>query len=740
MESPDIFQNYLKLLKSPVVPQGFPPELLYQLACTGAIAILSQNIRENLGSEEAAVSVLKEIVLHAAAERFRETALDALKEAALSGNPICRDALFQLAAVDLNPAALKILEQYDLSSPSFEFESVKYFLLKNKNDLLRIDPSLNELTRFYLAAPRSVQQEMQIIARIMLPNWGQIVDFLQDPKAENPEWEKIQSEYSLFSETEKELLIRQLLGQPVDARKLIADLFLQYDDPLLLQACLTNQLEPSCADQKALFYFLSDQWAQYEQYDLGYQWIRKAFSEGSDQLRNRLIRHGLKSGHTAWLEASEVSGNTDRSFHPVSFSQWESWVAKLIAQSNWDRLWQILPVAPVALVPDMIATLRRNNFEPKSEEERDFFRKLIQIDSELPPSIPVPFIRRFYNQTPQPFLLNLSRDHNYLAAAFLNGGIQFWNLTGRTSPSGSIEIPNLNSKAFCFGENGETLASAWSDNVIRIFRFPSGALLNKLPPTPAPVTNLFLSADNRRIYAIVQPNFLQAWGYPAGIPLYNLKLPGSQIIRSAVCPENNRLIFSDDRQSLFIFDIQKKQTVAEINPFPPQSVLDTTSELLTCVSLDQHITVWNLNSQMKLSEVQEANFNGKILSIAQLIPGEVAVFGSQSGECAACSLHSGKHLAAIHGNDPFSSLSTMRINTEDNQLYLADADGNITQWDLTLLMQTIRVYYPETIPNPEKLRSYQQKFSSPAVQKTILLMNTLFDWRTRFDIEVEFDD
>ena len=336
--------------------------------------------------------------------------------------------------------------------------------------------------------------------------------------------------------------------------------------------------------------------------------------------------------------------------------------------------------------------------------------------------------------------MNLSKDGNYLAAAFLNGDIRFWNLGDRTLSSGSLQIPNLSPKAFCFGENAETLASAWSDNVIRIFRFPSGVLLNKLPPTAAPVTNLFLSVDGRRIYATEQPNFLQAWGYPAGIPLDDIKLPGFQIIRSSVCPENNRLVFLDDHQSLFIFDIRKKQTVAEINPFPSQSVLDTSSELLTCVSLDQHITVWNLNSQMRLSDVQESGFSGKILSIAQLIPGEVAVFGSQIGECAVCSLHSGKHLAEIHSNDPFSSLSAMRINTQDNQLYLADSDGSITQWDLTLLRQTIGIFHPETIPNPEKMRTYQQKFSTPAVQKMIALMNTLFDWRTRYDIEVEFDE
>nr|MBP8964838.1 hypothetical protein [Flexilinea sp.] len=69
-----------------------------------------------------------------------------------------------------------------------------------------------------------------------------------------------------------------------------------------------------------------------------------------------------------------------------------------------------------------------------------------------------------------------------------------------------------------------------------------------------------------------------------------------------------------------------------------------------------------------------------------------------------------------------------------------DSDGSITQWDLTLLRQTIGIFHPETIPNPEKMRTYQQKFSTPAVQKMIALMNTLFDWRTRYDIEVEFDE
>ncbi|HOW07511.1 MAG TPA: hypothetical protein PLQ28_06740, partial [Flexilinea sp.] len=63
MDSSKIYRNYLELLKSPVVPQGFPTDQLYQFACTGAIASLSQDIRENPDSKtEAAVSALKEIV------------------------------------------------------------------------------------------------------------------------------------------------------------------------------------------------------------------------------------------------------------------------------------------------------------------------------------------------------------------------------------------------------------------------------------------------------------------------------------------------------------------------------------------------------------------------------------------------------------------------------------------------------------------------------------------------------
>ena len=731
---------FLELFKSPGIPAGYSRELLYRYATRGMIAMLTDVMRKN-PEDQTAVTTLYQIVLTAASEENRILALDSLSATAKTGSRTAIDNLYKLGLLERQPKAMAVLREEPFVHPDPQFESAKSFFLKNKPLSLSFDPTMNHLTDFYLSVSHAIQHEMRILATSFLPNWGMIAGLLSNPADESPEINRILLNYSDFSNHEKALLIHRATNGNGMTRALIPRLYLRYEDSTLLEASLEFDLEPSIPEEKTVFHFLSNQWNKYMNEDLDYRVIKKSYQTASENLRLRLVQSGLKSGHAGWLESVTDNIQTNTAYTPTDFSQWEEWIDNLIKQQGWERLWQILPGAPLALIPEAIKTLQETGFVPGTPEEQRFYENLAQICRDFPGSLPVPFIRQFYSPTSKPFNLEGSAEYRYLAAAFLNDGIQIWNLTDSRIPPKSIHIEGINPKSICFSNNSETLATLWSDNSIRVFRFPFDNLINRIQVGKFPVFNFFLSQDNRRIFILEQSGKLTCFGYPEGTPIYETTLQTGSILRALSVSDKDILLVIDDHHTLTAFDMQHKQILSRLPDFPSVQVLasESAGDFLTCVTTDQQITVWNLLSGRQISAVQPQFFNGRITSACEISSGSISAFGSQNGECAILSLKLGKCLAEIRGSAPFGLVSAIRTSHDHSHLYLADFNSSVSEWDLTLLNLATSILKAENCPNPEELNAIYQRYHSESVRKLIQLANAVFDWRSRFDIEIEYE-
>jgi WD40 repeat protein len=732
----------LWLLASPVIPRDFPPELLYRTACCGAVAVLSETVEKSSEEEQKiAVEILKRAVLQAAAENIQKLSLEALTRAASNHNIEAIRAIFDLAIQSQNENAIIVLDKYDFQLPFPEQNSTKYFILKNKAGLTAVDPDLFLLTKYFLNAPENVQQRLILSGKDTYPNWAKIAGFLQSLLKGDYAAGQILNDYGSFSEREKSLLIDTITTAFPSQNAIVADLFLRYGDPVSLNACLAYQILPQNRNQNALFFFLSEQWTLYSENDFEFRKIRNAFSEADDTLKRKLIEVSRKSGNVGWLREFDTSAQFHTDQSALSLSQWFELIHLLIENHNFQRLWEILPIVPLCYTQDIFKTLKSVAFSPENSEEKAFFLQIGSLFNTNPVRIPVPLAQRYYTQKTKPIQLCLNSASDHLAAAFLNDSIQVWNIKDRRIPPMILNGGNSGFRSISFSNEGSYLAAADYDNGVQIFQIPSGKMIKRIQAHKNPVTGLFISNDDKKMFTVDNTGVGSIWGFPHGTKISEFDCHLESIIRLAYNPETGQIILISRNGNLTIFDPQKNQRTTSFMTIPDNLILGQNNRngLITCVSSNNQVSCWNLVSERPITETIIPDISGRILSALDIVSGETCVFGSQSGKCEIYELFSGRKLVDIRNNEKAAAVSALQINSDHSSLFLAGMDGEITRWDLTLFNWFTRSFKILKIPSMKQIDDFAHQYKTQPVANALELMKTILEWRCRFDIEIEFE-
>jgi hypothetical protein len=97
-------------------------------------------------------------------------------------------------------------------------------------------------------------------------------------------------------------------------------LFIQHDDAAARQLALDLGHAPRDPIQRALFFFLAEQWDRYEKLDFHHTLIGTAYESASPSLRKRLLSHSRYAGQLEWLQT--LSG-------AIARAGWASWMISI---------------------------------------------------------------------------------------------------------------------------------------------------------------------------------------------------------------------------------------------------------------------------------------------------------------------------------------------------------------------------------------------------------------------------
>ncbi len=173
-----------------------------------------------------------------------------------------------------------------------------------------------------------------------------------------------------------------------DATDALFEAFLRHDNSLALDRIRARGLLPRDLGKRALFFFLTDQWAQYEALDFDMSLLREAFHHGGKRLRSRISRHARKA---ARLELVELVAGVRHKRHmgEMTGREWGVTLGIVIQRQDWPTLWRLATSAPAVYAVQALRQLDAVGWQPEDPAEREGYSRLMGLAAQCTEDAPI---------------------------------------------------------------------------------------------------------------------------------------------------------------------------------------------------------------------------------------------------------------------------------------------------------------------------------------------------------------
>jgi WD40 repeat protein len=147
------------------------------------------------------------------------------------------------------------------------------------------------------------------------------------------------------------------------------------DDLTCKQLALETQYQPQMAERRALFLFLTEQQAKYEELDFDHRIMQAIYTTASPDLKNKIARQVQLTGKTAdlaILAGIDLKSNGGL----VSSKEIELLVRILSQNQEWERLWDLVFELPLTWSIEVVRTLAAASWQPAAQDELTTWQEL----------------------------------------------------------------------------------------------------------------------------------------------------------------------------------------------------------------------------------------------------------------------------------------------------------------------------------------------------------------------------
>jgi hypothetical protein len=267
-----------------------------------------------------------------------------------------------------------------------------------------------------------------------------------------------------------------------EAQEALCHLVIEHDHPLARRIVLDVPCAPRDEYQRALFFFLTEQFAKYKVLDFeeGRPLLRAAYAGASDELKQRVMDTARRSGYAMW--ASVI---TRHRVEEVSDAEWETALQVLADSQRWDEIWRLVLKIPVKWSLEALNTL--------IEAERA---------GQWASDTLMPWEQECWQEL-RPFYTDAD------TRPILNTEGLLRTLTGHVRSIWSLD----------FSYDGNTLATGGQDKTIRIWKMPHGELLHTIRGHTDWVSCLAFSDRSDILASGSEDATVRLWHVPEGTPV-----------------------------------------------------------------------------------------------------------------------------------------------------------------------------------------------------------------------------
>jgi len=530
-----------------------------------------------------------------------------------------------------------------------------------------------------------------------------------------------------------------------DAKEALCRLVIETDAALAREAAFALKYLPRNPSQRALFLFLTEQWEQYEALDFDQQLLSAAHRAAAPELRQRIAEMLRKAGRADFLTVLVGADYVSRAGE-MTDAEAGIMIQMLAAQRQWPRLWKLVFEMSFMRSIEVVRLLAENAWTPEHSDERSLFDELRDLASAeisdapdeargaLPLALPEATIRvrgRIND-------LAFSPTQPVLAFGTGNRSVAIWNFQ-RGAMEQTLRGFAHSVGLVAFAPDGGLFCAERSNAVetpCGLFRCQHGAL-QPVGQHAGSVTSIAV-LDGEQILSTGRDERITLWNYqqPACIREQSLTFwPRA----AAISPDARQIALLHENIALFdIADFQRRwqwwgDSVGRCAVFLPHS--------------DSFVVGKNNGS------VQAYRF-----APPQDEP-QPRLFQAHSGRVQGMAIHAASQTLITAGAEGTLHFSNWAANQFINSLthqekkctalyaspdgaFLATGhhDNSLTLWDIRVLDVPRLFAIPLATASPDQLIAIQElavHAEIPSrVQRSLLFMQRILQYRFRFDIEI----
>ena len=599
---------------------------------------------------------------------------------------------------------------------------------------------LDEFTVAFLNhAGQALQGRLLALARATrLRYWADLVDILR--QAENPPYEQILSLYSSLSEKERSIALHHLnhaATASTAAREVICRLFIQYEDRAARDLAVASNFSPENISEKALFYFLSEQWDLYAQSDVNHAALIHAYEVNSRELRRRILALSRQSGQIEWLR--EISQTADiRWLGDLTDPDWDLTINRLVSNHRHAELWRLAQSAPAVWSVRILEALSESGWVPTEPADQSAFSALLPLalrcvrqKLELQP------VKAFHALSGDLTCLSINNRADLLAAGSTGQAIYIWQL-----PEGDLRLPAFmgpatTTRALAFSPDNEYLAAASGDQRVRIFRLNNNQILKTIEGHRGLVRALLVHPGGRVMITGGFDGTVRFWRFPHGTEIKVVNTPVKEIFCLALLHRGDVVASAGAGAEISLWKIPEGTLIRQL--YSPASGIthiaaSSTSDLLASAGRDRSLTVWNTASGQVVRQWND--LPSTIMGLSFHPDDQVILTAGSDGWITLSSIPTGRVITRM--KDPSGqSLTALTASLDGEWLVSANALGRLYLWNLSTFLWSRRVNQPGSRMNLSQLKSRLDQPDIPSAEHTWLaFMIESNKYSQRFDIEL----
>lgn len=538
-------------------------------------------------------------------------------------------------------------------------------------------------------------------------------------------------------ERAQELLDRALDG--IDLQEALCRAVIEHGSSTAATLALNKGFRPADVRNRALFYFLTEQWEEYESLDFDMNLLTEAYRNAGKDLRARISKRARQAGRLELVEL--VAGvRHKRRMGEMTVREWDVTLGILDDRRDWDTLWRLSQTAPPLWGVRALKRLEEVDWAPDSEEQRTGFRRLLDLAKPCNGDAPIlgvvdkPNASFVAHQRRVSKLIISSYFQSTLASGSWDGTVRIWSMPDG-GPLETLSGHRHPVSALAATPDGSLIASAaGAEPWVIVWGMPEGREVRRLPDHAKGVAGLAIGPDGRLLAAAGFDGTCNLWRLRDGTLLNVLRGHGVASVRSvAFSPDGKLLATGGEDGTVLLWSVPDGKLM---NRLDGQSmtvralVFTPDGALLAGGGSNESVVLWSLPDGTLLRSLR--GHTNVVSSLAVSGDGRVLASGSWDRSVRLWILPEGKAWGTLQEHSGL--VTCLATDPESRVLVSGGHDCTLMMWNF----QSGILRRPTARQDMDRVERLAEMPMNGVERTWVNFLLAQMRWRWRFDIEVAY--